>query len=66
MQMVVFIATQNSHSGFSTYRVKSVGKHMGTAGLNSRKKSQQLNTVASMLCVSVNLSLFFVLFGKKR
>lgn len=65
MQMVVFIATQNSHSGFSTYRVKSVGKHMGTAGLNIRKKSQQLNTVTSMLCVSVNLSLFWSCLGRK-
>lgn len=46
--MVVLIATQNSHSGLSTYKVKSVGKHMGTAGLNSRKKSQQGSTAASI------------------
>lgn len=48
MQMVVLIATQKLHSGFSTYRVKSVGKHMGTAGLNQRKRRQQVNTAVSM------------------
>lgn len=48
MQMVVFIATQKSHSGLSTCRVKSVGKHVGTAGLNSRNKSQQEKTAVSM------------------
>lgn len=49
MQIVVLIATQKSHSGLSTYRVKSVGKHMGTAGLKSRKRSQGVNTEVSML-----------------
>lgn len=49
MQMVVFIATQKSHSGLSTCRVKSVGKHVGTAGLNSRNKSQQEKTAVSIL-----------------
>lgn len=49
MQIVVLMATQKSHSGFSTYTVKSVGKHTGTAGLKSRKRSQQLDTAVSML-----------------
>lgn len=49
MQIVVLMATQKSHSGFSTYSVKSVGKHIGTAGLNSRKRSQQGNTAVPML-----------------
>lgn len=49
MQIVVLMATQKSHSGFSTYSVKSVGKHIGTAGLNNRKRSQQVNTAVSML-----------------
>lgn len=48
MQMVVFIATQKSHSGLSTCRVKSVGKHVGTAGLNSRSKRQQERIAVSM------------------
>lgn len=42
------MATQKSHSGLSTCRVKSVGKHMGTAGLNKRKRSQQVKTAVSM------------------
>lgn len=58
MQMVVLIATQKSHSGLSTYRVKSVGKHMGTAGLNNRKRSQQVNTAVSMLSNVVFQSIF--------
>lgn len=48
MHMVVLMATQKSHSGLSTYKLKSVGKHMGTAGLNIRKRSQQVNTAVSM------------------
>lgn len=51
MQMVVFMATQKSHSGLSTYRVKSVGKQVGTAGLNSKNRSQQEKTAVSILAL---------------
>lgn len=65
MQMVVLMATQKSHSGLSTYRVKSVGKHMGTAGLKSRKRSQQLNTAVSMFSECYFFQAIWDLHGKK-
>lgn len=49
MQIVVLMGTQNSHSGLSTYRVNSVGTHMGTTGLNSTKRIQKGNAAVAML-----------------
>lgn len=57
MQMVVFMATQKSHSGLSTCRVKSVGKQVGTAGLNSKNRSQQEKTAVSILVLNSDKTL---------
>lgn len=57
MQMVVFMATQKSHSGLSTCRVKSVGKQVGTAGLKSKNRSQQEKTAVSILVLNSDKTL---------